>query len=417
MHIKNLTLWNTKAKPWFTENINLKSKYWKSVLLSQIPELTNEEGEMYVIILNETYGYRTGLLGYIFTYLSNLNIYKPTFLTKMLNNKYYFVNNNLHTNDYDIISFFFTRLTSFFPILNYGFWDYKSLFDNILTYKTVNNTYPSIFNLFSPYLDNGICFFSNKKPIESGFKKLNTINSSLEDCITNRGIEWLVYKNNDKVIIILSFNLSDNMDDVIKLQEIYQIVHIHDIIEDRYKNFKIESFILGNFKVEISHQIKNMFYDFNLIETINNKNYMFFKSQNNTSVKSTISDISINPIINFELTTNIELEEIIVEKKETLVDNENKNVAGYEKENNNEQHNNKNALKIQKFFKSLVEKKKKKKIAKPPNIFEINLSSILSNYFISNENNVEEQEKETSSPSSNETDESWDRTTIDEITI
>jgi len=372
---------------------------------------------MYVIILNETYGYRTGLLGYIFTYLSNLNIYKPTFLIKMLNNKYYFVNNNLHTNDYDIISFFFTRLTSFFPILNYGFWDYKSLFDNILTYKTVNNTYPSIFNLFSPYLDNGICFFSNKKPIESGFKKLNTINSSLEDCITNRGIEWLVYKNNDKVIIILSFNLSDNMDDVIKLQEIYQIVHIHDIIEDRYKNFKIESFILGNFKVEISHQIKNMFYDFNLIETINNKNYMFFKSQNNTSVKSTISDISINPIINFELTTNIELEEIIVEKKETLVDNENKNVAGYEKENNNEQHNNKNALKIQKFFKSLVEKKKKKKIAKPPNIFEINLSSILSNYFISNENNVEEQEKETSSPSSNETDESWDRTTIDEITI
>lgn len=413
MDIKNLTFFNTKAKPWFTENIYSKSKLFRQVLSSELPKATNDNQEIYLIVLNETYGYRTGLLGYIFTYLSNTNIYKPNFLTKLLN-KSCFVSNSLHTNDYDIISFFLSRLTSLIPIINYGFWDYKYVFNNILKYKTVNNSYPSIFNLFSPYLDNGICFFSNKKPYESGFKKLNTINSSLQDNITNRGIEWLVFRNNEKVVIVITFNLSDNLDDTIKLQEIYQIVYQYDLLEEKYKNKIIETYILGDFKLKISHQIKNIFHDFICVNTEDKYNYLFFKAHHNISVTSSCSDFSVKPIINFDIKRNNhhELKEVIIEK-ESCVNEEKKSTV---EDENNKQKRNTNAIKLQKFFKYLVEKRKK--VTSSQTIDIVN-SIIFSNYFDSKSEDEDhkEEEKEVLSPSSFSTDESWDKVVDDEIAI
>jgi hypothetical protein len=85
-----------------------------------------------------------------------------------------------------------------------------------------------MFNFCSPFLDGGCCIYSNRKSFASGFETLIDNKVSISDYIAKKGISWSVFDSEeDKRILIMTFNLSDDLNELTKLLEIEQINNLN----------------------------------------------------------------------------------------------------------------------------------------------------------------------------------------------
>ena len=329
LNLRSITNCNLKSIPWFSDN---KREQYKAFIEHNIPKQANED-ELVVLCVQEIYGYRSGPLGFISNYITSKIKTQPSFLQKILNITL-FTKNNLLYNDLDIFSGLISIINRSIPILNVCSWDDKSLLLNKNNLKYMNNdSLPGMFDIqslfcMSPIFDSGCGIISNKKPIYSGFEKFYIYEChSLSDHYANKGIVWNFYKSDDNLngILIMTYNVSDNMDSMHKLLEVDQIINLKNSIETAHiscvNNFEI--YIFGDLKINIEEQSnKNSYME--LLKSFNVSNYtstyyMFSKHSENKQEKYTITDpVDLNSsmacvYIDYESQTN---EKIIIEERD-----------------------------------------------------------------------------------------------------
>ena len=238
-------------------NVFNKIPKWNLFANNQISsnsELQNVE-ELRIMCIQGLYGYRTGLIGKIFNnismYLSKYN--NPIYIQSIFKLFY-----NTEANDYELLAFLISILTRIIPINNIITFDPKdSLELNNLSYKNVNESQPSIFNLNSlfllnPIYDSGCAIFSNKSPTECGFEKWNSLNNF--ETYTNKGLIWCYYesKNKDNGITVITLDFNTNNSDISDIQDLTQLISLKNILEKKYYKdtlIKYETYITGNFNI------------------------------------------------------------------------------------------------------------------------------------------------------------------------
>jgi hypothetical protein len=128
---------------------------------------------------------------------------------------------------------------------------------------------------------------SNKKPLFTGFEKLDVYNTeNLEDRLCNKGIVWSYYKSESKGILIMTYNLTENIGDLSKLLELDQILtlqeNLESIIKEKEEQHNIESYIIGDFKVQCYNNnnlsFKELLINYNVAYINNFNHYIFYKN-------------------------------------------------------------------------------------------------------------------------------------------
>lgn len=283
MHLKYLSSINLKATPWFS---------FSDMIIDEsniVPETINEN-DLIISCVQGVYGYRTGMFGYGTTYVTeyikrNNLIHKTYFLKNLLNNNFDFFNkNNLVIDDLSLISTSISLLNRYIPFLNYGIWDNRRYLINnnqILKYRNINNSLPGMFNFSSLLLDNGCCIYSNRNPDISGYEKLEIHGNkvSISDYLSNKGIVWSFYKtkDNDKGILVITFNLSDDNTYTTKLLEVEQIINLQIKLEQQlFSQVKeYETYIIGDFKFKFNEDDSDFkLYGFNIFKQ--DTNYVLY---------------------------------------------------------------------------------------------------------------------------------------------
>ena len=229
MHLKNLISFNLGAHPLYNSDINKNSKewsrtIWKVTVNNNIEQILSDKNknkdDLYIITLQEGYGYRVGLLGYLAHMLSyNLSQnYEPTSFQRFLNK--YITKKPIYSNDFEIAAFYLSILSRSLPLLNIGIWDVKNKLKNHIFRNIYNSSEPCIFDLKSlfclrPVFDSGCAILSNRKANANGFEKWSWMNKldnayfkldSYEKMI-NKGITWAYFECDDKGIVVMNFDL------------------------------------------------------------------------------------------------------------------------------------------------------------------------------------------------------------------
>ena len=172
---------------------------------------------------------------------------------------------------------------------------------------------------------------SNKKPLYTGFEKLDLYcKENLHDRLCNKGIVWSYYKSDNKGILIMTYNLSENTGDLSKLLELDQILTLQENLESillEKEETNIESYIIGDFKVQCYNNDNLSFRD--LLENynvafINNFNYYIFYKNITNKLNAHIITNEINSIfkVNFERDEVNDEVEVIVNVEEDEVNDE-----------------------------------------------------------------------------------------------
>jgi len=279
MYLKSISNLNLKATPVFSDACN-NYKSWKSIINESLPEKIGDN-DLVISCVQEVYGYRTGIFGYLFSILSMNKKFKTNFIVNYLN-KHFYKNNNLLCSDSFLLSVLISYINSFIPFLNYGVYDFKDSISNnniILKYKNKNDSIPGMFNYSESYYDSGCCIFSNKEPYMSGYEPLEYYNKvSVSDKIAKKGIVWSFFKDENKGILVITFNLSDDIDDLTKLLELNQIMTLHKEVKNKFVGSVniFESFICGDCKFNYSnHTFSDLSKNFKIIN--NSTNYLFYQ--------------------------------------------------------------------------------------------------------------------------------------------
>lgn len=335
LNLKCLMNLNIKSIPWFSENSNIKHSTWKKMIDENITSSNLSDDDLTVVCLQEAYGYRTGMLGWIFTFISS-------YIPKCIQNIYTLKKNKIYCTPLDIIITSVVLLNRIIPIINYGIWDNKlKIFNHnkkksVLKYINKNNSVTNIFDYRSlfcldPIFDSGCCIMSNKKPLYTGFEKLDLYcKENLHDRLCNKGIVWSYYKSDNKGILIMTYNLSENTGDLSKLLELDQILTLQENLESillEKEETNIESYIIGDFKVQCYNNDNLSFRD--LLENynvafINNFNYYIFYKNITNKLNAHIITNEINSIfkVNFERDEVNDEVEVIVNVEEDEVNDE-----------------------------------------------------------------------------------------------
>lgn len=295
-HLKCISNVNMKNKPFFSKN--LKKEKWLDAII-QSTSLNDSENELVIICLQDLYGYRTGLIGYLSTMLTSaMGEYIPsTFVFSTLLN--FIFNSKFRSNDLDMFSGIISILNRSIPFLNYGVWDSKQFFSNRLNlFINENHSMNGILNLYSiflfqPFFDSGLGILSNKKCSESGFEKLrNPTNKFI-----NEGFLWSYFK--DKNILIITLNITKNEDNTSDLKELLNLV---DTLMLKFSD-NCEIYISGDFRMNFD-QCKHLFEDD--FKILNNDETMYLLYRNNNVLKNPIySKIKLDDndsIINYNFT-------------------------------------------------------------------------------------------------------------------
>jgi hypothetical protein len=323
---------NIKSIPWFSENSNIKNSTWKKMIDENIT-LPSSDDDLTVVCLQEAYGYRTGILGWSFTFISSyVTSYIPNCVQNFMN-KYIFTKNKIYCTPLDIVITSVVLLNRIIPIINYGIWDNKLRIFNhnknksVLKYINKNNSVTNIFDYRSlfclePLFDSGCCIMSNKKPFYTGFEKLDLYcKENLQDRLCNKGIVWSYYKSDNKGILIMTYNLSENIGELSKLLELDQILTLQENLEsillEKEEETNIESYIIGDFKVQCYNNdnlsFRDLLANYN-VAFINNFNYYIFYKNITNKLNAHIITNEINSIfkVNFEGEDEINDEDVNV---------------------------------------------------------------------------------------------------------
>ena len=269
-----------KNKPFFSKNF--KKEKWLDALQSiRLDSTSEDDDELIIVCLQNLYGYRTGLIGYLSTMLtSTLNNYIPsTFVFTTLLNCIF--NSKFKCNDLDLFSGIISILNRSIPFFNYGVWDYKQFFSKKLNlFINENHSMNNIFNLYSiflfqPFFDSGLGILSNKKCSESGFEGLrNPTNKFI-----NEGFLWSYFK--DKNILIITLNITENEDNTSDLKELLTLI---GKLELKFSN-TCEIYISGDFKMNLD-ECKYLFED--EFKILNNDETQYLLYKNNNILKNPI---------------------------------------------------------------------------------------------------------------------------------
>lgn len=294
LNLKSIISCNINGVPLTSCNLSKRIYEYKKFINENINEDFLDD-ELFIISIQGLYGYRSGILGYLFNKLSfelsqNNN---PILLKSFLN---LFISESVEANDFEIFSTFLSMISRKIPFLNIGNWDLKKFISNEYINNFIpNKSLPSIFDLKSLYLlnplfDSGCTIISNQKFVESGFEKWNIIDScNFNNRLFNKGINWAYYESKDKKngISIINFEL-------VKTEDLYtfqfnQLLELKNTLEKTFANnteypkIKYETFIIGNFDYEFN--LKNIFEEINKIWEIFEINGL--QILNNTNISTT----------------------------------------------------------------------------------------------------------------------------------
>lgn len=253
LNLKCILNWNLQGVPFFTKDLNVKQKIWKQTLANSLPtEEELEDNDLVVVCIDNLFGYRCGLIGYILMLISsNFSYYlsNSTLLNRCVN---YVCKSELNSNDFEILAGVISVINRSIPLLNYGVWDHKEyLKTGLLKYINQNHSMSSMFScessfLFKPFFDSGLCILSNKECNDSGFEKLNNqVNRYI-----NEGFLWCYYNKNNKGVLIININLSRSSDSEIKTNELKQLENLCNTLTNKFSNVILDTYIIGDFVVE-----------------------------------------------------------------------------------------------------------------------------------------------------------------------
>jgi len=282
LHLKCISNVNIKNKPFFSNNLK-KEKWLDAIQSISLNDSNIDDNALIIVFLQDLYGYRTGLLGYLSTLLtSKLNKYTPsTFIFSTLLN--YFLNSKFKCNDLDILSGIISILNRSIPILNYGVWDNKTFFsDKLNLFINENHSINDIFNLhsiflFQPFFDSGLGILSNKKCNDSGFESLkNPTNKFI-----NEGFLWSYFKDDNKNILIITLNITKNEDNSSELKELLNLV---DKLLLKFSS-NCEIYVSGDFRMNLD-ECKHLFEDD--FKILNNDETQYLLYKNNNCLKNPI---------------------------------------------------------------------------------------------------------------------------------
>lgn len=328
MNLKCLLNLNIKSVPWFSKNSTVKNSTWKKMIDDNIDSGNLSDDDLVVVCLQEAYGYRTGILGWTCTFLSSCI---PNCIQNFIN-RYTITSNNVYCTPLDILITSVVLLNRVLPLINYGIWDNKNRIfkhnkkNSVLKYINKNDSNTNIFDYRSlfclnPIFDSGCCIMSNKKPLYSGFEKLDLYSSEiLEDRLCNKGIVWCYY---DEGILVMTYNLSENTNDLTKLIELDQILTLQEdlerILKDKYNIQNLKSYIVGDFRVQCYNNdnlsFRDLLKNYNVAYVSNFNHYIFYKnidSKLNTQIIN-----QDNPI--FKINFDQDVSEYVVEIPEEII--------------------------------------------------------------------------------------------------
>lgn len=295
---------------------------------NKLMEEHNDTSELNIITINGLYGYRSGVGGWLLNllslYLSKNN--NPTLVQNFLNFVFRDEKNKILSNDFEIVSYYFSLINRCIPILNYCNWDPKSfLFRNNRTINMLSNiTLPTFYDISSIYLsnplfDSGCAIYSNKTPISTGFEKWKLWNNiKFNDTRFNKGILWAFYKENNSGILVMTLNLHSSESSLLYNMQIQQIINLKRTLEEQLSvgltNY--ETYITGDFttgfnflsNVELKNSLHSLL-DENL-QLVDNKkdilNTHFILYSNNSKTHTSIGNVSFfdNEILNVNFQKN-----------------------------------------------------------------------------------------------------------------
>lgn len=339
LNLKCLMNMNINSIPLFSQNSNIKNSTWKKMIDENITSSSSDD-DLTVVCLQEAYGYRTGILGWSFTFISSyITSYIPNCVQNFMN-RYIFTKNKIYCTPLDIVITSVVLLNRIIPIINYGVWDNKLRIFNhnknksVLKYINKNNSVTNIFDYRSlfcldPLFDSGCCIMSNKKPLYTGFERLDLYcKENLQDRLCNKGIVWSYYKSDNKGILIMTYNLSENIGELSKLLELDQILTLQENLESillEKEETNIESYIIGDFKVQCYNNdnlsFRDLLANYN-VAFINNFNYYIFYKNITNKLNAHIITNEINSIfkVNFEQVEVKDEVEVIVNVEEEVND-------------------------------------------------------------------------------------------------
>lgn len=278
--------------------------------------------DLNIITINGLYGYRSGIIGWLLNlcslYLSKNN--NPTMFQNFLNYVFTDEKNKILSNDFEIISYYFSLMNRGLPIINYCNWDPKIfLFRNNKTINMLPNiSLPKFYDLSSLYLlnplfDCGCAIYSNKTPVHTGFEKWKLWNNiKFNDTRFNKGIIWAFYKENNCGILVISLNLHSSESSLLYNMQIQQIIHLKRTLEEKFSSDLIsyETYITGDFttgfnflsNIELKNSLHSLL-DENL-QLIDNKkdtfntHFILYSNSSKKQASTTNIDFFDNEILN-----------------------------------------------------------------------------------------------------------------------
>lgn len=279
----NILYSNYQSTPLICPKFNLKNAFFKDFINNYNVSPT----KFNLIIINNMYGFRAGLLS-LFPNVFNLPCPQRC-LTNILNS---FLNEDeiqIALNDCELFFGLILMINRYFlPFLNFGAIDYKKILYNSIStiFSYFNNkSIPKLFN-FSSFFDSGSAIISNKIAIFDGFVPLNKKNYSILDKLCNKGIMYSIFIEENKMIFVLTFNLSDTQDVTEKFTEFFQIHNLYkNLLEEHFHSkqnnnlLNYEVYIIGDFKYYINdiNKLGAFFKEFTF-QNLYDTNYILFHS-------------------------------------------------------------------------------------------------------------------------------------------
>lgn len=192
--------------------------------------------QLHVACLYNLHSYRCGLLGWMVSFLCEL--LPSTYMVSSI------ISRLKWTSDRDLIATSISYINRLFPIFNYGVWNRRERF---LKYNALSSIFKhggeldtslsGMFDICSPFFDNGIAIFSNVECSKRDFVPF--IDKK------NRGILWNYFDEFEVLIMTISTdgNIKDQAVELEQLQAVYEKVS-----SDVYCK---HTYIIGNFKNEV----------------------------------------------------------------------------------------------------------------------------------------------------------------------
>ena len=321
--IKSMILLNLDRIPYFKE----KDEEKDYSLSSEILEETS------VLICNNTYSYRVGVLGWLFHKLSKKVCIKSSYLVKKINEYRSLRKCKFNCTDLEVLTYGISYINRYIPLLNLVTINerYNYVGNYKFQYGYENKSLPGLFSS-SPYFDSGCGILSNIKPLFSDFVPLRWKNKEYFDDLVNKGILYNFYKEEEKELgcLIVTYNFAENktieelmydIDDImtwlskLQIEEKYNVLIVGDFKMKIDENNNVLKLIIGE-NFEIKH-LSNTSY---LIHNIKTEEIEVEEIDNvSLHVKFTNNKIKVNPEEIVVDMNNIEKEEII--ENNILVEN------------------------------------------------------------------------------------------------